>query len=87
MDVNTRALETVCQYFRKECGDETIANLRKRINRAHVENHRLRKKALQLSEQLAIERSCKAILRELIAVLLKRMDSALESARGQIANE
>ena len=87
MDESTRALETVCKHFRNECGDATIANLRKRLNRAHVENHRLRKKALQLSEQLAVERSCKAILTEIIAVLLKRMDSVLESARGQIANE
>ena len=78
------ALEVVCKHLRNECEDVTVRNLRLRLNAAHVSNHRLRKKASQLSEQLATERSCKAILNELLVVLLRRMDSVLSSARDRI---
>ncbi len=86
LETHTRALEVVCKHFRDECGDATIANLRKRLNKAHVENHRLRKKALQLSEQLTVERACRAIVSELLTLLLKRMDSVLSSALDRIAD-
>ena len=86
MDESTRALETVCRHFQHECGDETIRSLRRRLNAAHVSNHRLRKKTLQLSEQLDVERSCRAVVTELLTMLLKRMDSVLSSARDRIAD-
>ena len=87
METDTRALEVVCKHFRNECGDATIANLRKRLNKAHVENHRLRKKALQLSSHLERESSCRAILNTLISILLRRMDSVLDSAQRRIGDE
>ena len=85
METDTRPLEIVCRHFRDECGDATIANLRRRLNRTHVQNHRLRKKALQLSEQLAVERSCRAVVSELLTVLIRRMDSVL-TARDRTAD-
>ena len=86
MEESTRALDTVCKHFREECGDEAIRNLRRRLNAAHVANHRLRKKALQLNEQLAIERSCRAVVSELLATLLRRMDSVLNSVQDHTAD-
>ena len=83
MDRKMDALETACRYLRNECRDEANRKLRRRLNTAHVQNYRLRKKASQLSEQLAAERSCKAILSELIVILLRRMDSALSSLRDR----
>ena len=47
METHTRALELVCSHFRNEFSTQEIASLRKRLNCAHVQNHRLRKKALQ----------------------------------------
>ena len=73
METDTRALEVVCQHFRKEFHDETICNLRKRLNCAHVQNHRLRNKAQQLETQLKIERSCRAILDSVVLLLIKRV--------------
>ena len=77
METDTQPLEIVCRHFRDACGDATIVNLRRRLSRAHVQNHRLRKKALQLSEQLTIERSCRAVVSEILTVLIRRMDSVL----------
>jgi hypothetical protein len=76
MEESIQSLEVVCKHLRNECGDDTILSLRRRLNNAHVSNHRLRKKALQLSEQIAVERSCRAILTELLANIVKRMDFA-----------
>ena len=78
MEVNTRALEVVCQHFRTEFGDQALTNLRKRINRAHVENCRLRKRMHHLSTRLEIETSLKGILHALISILLRRLDSISE---------
>ena len=44
METNTQSLEVVCKYFLTECGNSEIQSLRKRINRAHVANSRLRQK-------------------------------------------
>ena len=84
MEESARPLEIVCKHLLQACGDDTILSLRRRLNNAHVSNHRLRKRALQLSEEIAVERSCRAILRELLTILLRRMDSVLSSARDRI---
>ena len=78
MEPDTRVLEVVCKHFKAECGDETIGNLRKRLNKAHVQNHRLRRKALQLENLLKLERSCRAISNSVLTALLRRMDSLLD---------
>ena len=88
METNTRALEAVCKHFKAECGDVTIGNLRKRLNKAHVQNHRLRKKALQLENLLKLERSCRAISNSVLTALLRRMDSLLDQQHSDhIADE
>ena len=87
MEPNTRALEVVCKQFKAECGDETIGNLRKRLNKAHVQNHRLRRKALQLENLLKLERSCRAISNSVLTSLLTRMDSLLERHSDHIGDE
>ena len=84
MEDNTRALEVVCKHFRNECADKTIVNLRKRLNRAHVQNHRLRKKALQLDSLLRLERSCRAISNTVLASIITRMDSLLAEHEDRI---
>ena len=81
------ALELICKHFRNECGDETIGNLRKRLNKAHVQNHRLRKKALQLENLLKLERSCRAISNTLLTSLITRMDSLLAEHEDRIERE
>ena len=87
MESNTRPLEMVCRYFRRECGDKTIDNLLKRLNRAHVANHRLRKKALQLEAQVILERSCRALLNNMLIEVTLRMDSLLAEHSDRIADE
>ena len=82
-----RALETACRYFKAECGDETIGNLRKRLNKAHVQNHRLRKKTLQLENLLRLERGCRVISNSVLTSLLTRMDNLLEERSDQIGHE
>ena len=82
-----RGLEVACRYFKAECGDETIGNLRKRLNKAHVQNHRLRKKALQLENLLRLERSCRAISNSVLTSLLTRMDNLLQERSDRIADE
>lgn len=87
MEDNTHVLEVVCKHFRNECADKTIVNLRKRLNRAHVQNHRLRKKALQLDSLLRLERSCRAITNNVITTMFTRMDSALSEHEDRIERE
>ena len=75
MEENTKALEIVCKHFHNECADTEIRNLRLRINRAHVQNHRLRKKAQHLTEKLNIEQIRRKITSELLLMMIRRMDS------------
>ena len=87
MEPDTRVLEVVCKHFKAECGDEAIGNLRRRLNKAHVQNHRLRKKTLQLENLLRLERSCRAISNSVLTSLLTRMDSLLERHSDRIEDE
>ena len=87
MEPNTRALEVVCKHFKAECGNKAIGDLRRRLNKAHVQNHRLRKKALQLENLLRLERSCRAISNSVLTALLTRMDSVLAEHEDRIADE
>ena len=52
MEANTQALEVVCQHFKQEFSDQTIAELRKQKARAISSNYRLRKKVAQLEERV-----------------------------------
>ena len=87
MESNTRALETVCKYFQSECGNREMQSLRKRINRAHVANSRLRQKYNHLEQQLKEHRDSKMLLNRILHLLIQRMDSMLEQRRGQIVDE
>ena len=71
------SLRIVCTNLKEECANDEILKLRKRLNRAHVENCRLRKKAQQLETKLTTERLTKEILKEITIHLIKRMDSRL----------
>ena len=84
MEPDTQALEVVCKHLRLECGDGTILNLRRRLNRAHVANHRLRKKAQQLEGNLAVERSCRGVLASIVNRLVAQMDFLQSGARHHI---
>ena len=81
-----RVLEVVCNHFRTECGDESLTKLRRRLNNAHVANHRLRKKALQLETQMKLERSARAILNEVVSSLIMRMDLLLDFDQDRTAD-
>ena len=87
METDTRALEVVCKHFKAECGDKTIGDLRRRLNKAHVQNHRLRKKSLRLENLLKLERSCRDISNSVLTALLTRMDSVLAEHEDRIASE
>eukprot|EP00973_Karenia_brevis_P001966 268172-Karenia_brevis.AAC.1 len=52
-----------------------MTRLRKRLNRAHVENCRLRKKAQRLERQLNVERLAKRIMQDVCVRLIRQMDS------------
>ncbi len=78
MEDHMHALELTCTRFRLECGDETIRNLRRRLNGAHVRNHRLRTRVQQTMRELSTERSARRILHEIFMHLLKRTDAILE---------
>ena len=75
MESNTRALEVVCAHFKEEYSNKELLGLRRKLNTAHVQNHRLRKNAQKLTDELAIERNCRQILHRLIQVLLTQRDS------------
>ena len=87
MESNTRALETVCKYFQSECGNREIQSLRKRNNRAHVANSRLRQKCNCLEQLLKESRDSGMLLNRILHLLIQRMDSMLEQRRGQIVDE
>lgn len=87
MEQDTHALEVVCKHFRNECGNKTLTDLRRRLNNAHVSNHRLRKKAQRLEEQVKLERSARAILNQVVSALILRMDSLLDSVQDRIVDE
>ena len=42
MEENTRALDVVCQYFRKEYSSEDLRKTRAALRRVHQRNSRLR---------------------------------------------
>ena len=69
------SLGTVCIYLKDCARDEETTNLRRRLNRAHVENCRLRKKAQQLEHEVVAERLAKKILQEVCTHLIRQMDS------------
>ena len=81
MEEHTKPLEVVCKFFKQEFGDDTITRLRRRLNTAHVANHRLRKRIIILQQILEVERSLKEIYRSFIMNLTRRLDAMSFSLR------
>ena len=69
------SLRVVCACLEESTRDVEVANLRRRLNRAHVENCRLRKKAQQLERGQAAEQLAKRILQGVCVSLIRQMDS------------
>ena len=69
------SLRVVCATLKDDCTDDELLKLRKRLNRAHVENCRLRKKAQALETELMSERLAKSHLQAIAIMLIRRMDS------------
>ena len=69
------SLRIVCSALKQECTNDELLKLRKRLNRTHVENSRLRKKAQTLESDLMAERMAKQILQAVAIQLIRRMDS------------
>ena len=69
------SLRIVCATLKEECTSDEILKLRKRLNRTHVENCRLRKKAQKLELELMTERLAKEILQNVTIQIIRRMDS------------
>ena len=74
----------VCEALGLTClehrNDEMRA-LRRKLNAAHSQNYRLRKKAQQTAGQLEVEQCARHILHEILMVALRRMDSLEAAAR------
>ena len=69
------SLRTVCLTLRDATRDDELTNIRKRLNRAHVENCRLRKKAQRLERMLDVELKAKGILQDICHRMIRQMDS------------
>ena len=69
------SLRTVCLTLRDATRDDELTNIRKRLNRAHVENCRLRKKAQRLEREPNVERAAKGILQDICVRMIRQMDS------------
>ena len=74
MEDNIHALEIVCKHFKRELGDQVIISLRKRINRAHVMNYRLRRKIANLDSMLQIQKSLTKIMRVFVSSLIEQFN-------------
>ena len=69
------SLRVVCANLRDSTRDDEMTRLRRRLNRAHVENCRLRKKAQRLERMLDVELKAKGILQDICHRLIRQMDS------------
>ena len=69
------SLRVVCSNLRDSTRDDEMTRLRRRLNRAHVENCRLRKKAQRLERELNVERMAKGILQDICVRMIRQMDS------------
>ena len=74
MEDNIHALEIVCKHFRQELGDKIMISLRKRINKAHVTNYRLRRKIANLDSMLQIQKSLTKIMRVFVSSLIDQFN-------------
>ena len=81
------ALALVCDHLKETCQNAEMLKLRRRLNRAHVENCRLRKKAQKLDEMLASERVARIVLAEISRHLIQRMESGLLPHSAGIEHE
>lgn len=68
-------LRVVCTHLKESAREAEVASLRRRLNRAHVENCRLRKKAQRLDRELIAEQLAKRILQGACIGLIRQMDS------------
>ena len=75
METNTKALETVCRHFKAEFGDKTISNLRKRVNKAHAANYRLRRKIANLDSMLQIQKSLTMLMQSFVTSLMHQFNN------------
>ena len=69
------SLRVACANLRDSTRDDEMTRLRRRLNRAHVENCRLRKKVQRLERELKVERMVKGILQEICVRMIRQMDS------------
>ena len=69
------SLRVVCANLRDSTRDDEMTRLRRRLNRAHVENCRLRKKAQRLERELNVELMAKGILQDICVRMIRQMDS------------
>ena len=84
MESNMKALEVVCMHFQSEYGDENLRKLRRRLNTAHVQNHRLRMRLNETEKRLTFEESRCKILSHIINDLINRMDTLQFDSGDQI---
>ena len=72
------ALGITCSHF-KDYRSAELISLRKRINSAHVQNHRLRKKMVDLEKRIEFHDILNSLLRSFMNRILTLLENALSS--------
>jgi len=70
------ALGITCSHF-KDYQSAELISLRKRINSAHVQNHRLRKRLVDLEKRIEFHDILNYILRRFVNRILSILENAL----------